>query len=70
MIIKNGSRWGSTDGKVFYVMHTIEVDGHDWVHYKSFDSDQEYSCYTESFLSRFTPLPDESNRKYEKGIKL
>ncbi len=59
-IIKEHSKWSSVDGKAFVVLHTVEAeDGHVWVHYRS-DSGtlQEYSCYQESFLSRFTPLPE------------
>lgn len=58
-MIKQGSKWSGNDGKVFVVLHTIEADGHTWIHYRS-DSGtpQEYSCYQESFESRFRPLPE------------
>ena len=55
---KTGSKWGGTDRKVFYVMHTIELEGNTWVHYKCTDSQTEYSCYLESFLQRFSELPE------------
>ena len=59
MEIKQGSRWGGTD-KVFVVLHEIETDGHDWIHYRDDKGDppREYSCYKESFLLRFRPLPE------------
>lgn len=62
-MIKEGSRWWSSDNKVFIVLHTVEQEGHTWVHYRSekiseSGTPQEYSCYEESFLSRFSPLPE------------
>ena len=61
-MIKEGSRWSSGDHGVFRVLHTIEVEGHTWVHYikdnAPEDRTREYSCYQESFLSRFNPLPE------------
>lgn len=61
-IIREGSKWDSGQGKIFRVLHTIEVDGHTWIHYikdnAPEDKTREYSCYLESFLSRFTPLPE------------
>jgi hypothetical protein len=52
----NGSKWTGNDSKIFYVLHTIELDGHTWVHYR--DNQREYSCYVESFLQRFRALPE------------
>lgn len=61
-IIKEGSKWDNGQGKIFRVLHTIEVDGHTWIHYikdnAPEDENREYSCYQESFLSRFNPLPE------------
>lgn len=62
-MIKNGSKWSGNDSRVFVVLHTLEQDGHTWVHYRSEKpgengTPQEYSCYQESFLSRFRPLPE------------
>ena len=62
MVIQNGSRWYGTDGRVFVVIHTTSVDGHDWVYYRSEQPidhlPKEFSCYQESFISRFNPLPE------------
>ena len=57
-IPKNGSRWSSQNGLiVFRVLHTIEIDGHIWVHYRDDDNgEREYSCYVESFLERFREI--------------
>jgi hypothetical protein len=57
MMIKEGSRWNAGDRKTFLVLHEVEVDGHVWVHYRDEQGDnpREYSCYRESFLSRFMP---------------
>jgi len=61
-MIKEGSRWSGGNHEVFRVLHTIEVEGHTWVHYikdnAPEDGTREYSCYQESFLSRFNPLPE------------
>lgn len=61
-MIKDGSKWSGGD-KVFVVLHTVEQEGHTWIHYRSEKAEQngtprEYSCYQESFLSRFQPLPE------------
>ena len=59
--IQEGTRWSASDRKVFIVIHEIEVDGHTWVHYRDEKGEpaREYSCYKESFLSRFSKLPDD-----------
>ncbi len=59
-MVKEGSKWSSSDGKVFHVIHRIELEGHIWIHYilESVNDPKEFSCYEESFLSRFTPLPE------------
>jgi len=61
-MIKEGSKWDDGQGKIFRVLHTIEVDGNTWIHYikdnAPEDETREYSCYQESFLSRFNPLPE------------
>ena len=60
--IKNGSKWSGSDGKVFIVIGTMIVEGKSWVYYRSENQKdhmpKEFSCYEESFLSRFTPLPE------------
>ena len=61
-MIKQGSRWSSTD-KEFIVLAVVEQDGHTWVHYRE-DLGikvpalqcREYSCYQESFLQRFREI--------------
>jgi hypothetical protein len=63
MIPKNGSKWSGTGQDIFHVLHTIELEGHTWVHYikethKDTNEVREFSCYLESFLSRFNPLPE------------
>lgn len=59
-MIKEGSRWWSTDGKIFHVIHRVEVDGKIWIHYEQDNCKEcrEFSCYEESFLSRFSPMPE------------
>lgn len=60
-IPKDGSRWSGNDRDVFHVLSTIEIDGKVWVHYikeNTLQEPREYSCYVESFLSRFRELPE------------
>lgn len=59
-MVKIGSIWRSAEDKQFIVISTVNVDGHDWVHYRDHNlrnstaESREYSCYEESFLSRFS----------------
>lgn len=59
-MIESGTLWTSGDGKEFIVLKEIEVDGKNWVYYRdNFNSPpREYSCYKESFVVRFTRLPN------------
>lgn len=55
---KEGSRWTAYDGVIFRVLNTTEIEDHVWVHYITESTlPREYSCYLESFLSRFSELP-------------
>lgn len=60
--IYNGSRWHGNDGRVFVVIGTMTVDGKNWVYYRAEQPvdhlPAEFSCYEESFLGRFTKLPE------------
>ena len=63
-MIKVGSRWEGVD-KQFRVLAVVEADGHTWVHYREdlgikvpVLECRVYSCYEESFLARFRPLPE------------
>lgn len=60
-MIKVGSKWSSSDGKIFVVLSSAKIEGNDWVHYRKENTDppQEFSCFEESFLSRFTPYTNE-----------
>lgn len=67
MKIKEGSRWsGGGYDKVFVVLAEVETNGNVWIHYRdenrnnkfSTEGCREYSCYKESFLQRFNPLPE------------
>lgn len=53
---KDGSRWTGGDRKVFIVINTVVIDDNTWIHYR--DDQREYSCFVESFLQRFNPLPE------------
>lgn len=59
-IPKEGSKWSSSDGDRFHVLHTIELQGNMWIHYIKEDikEPREYSCYLESFLQRFREMPE------------
>jgi hypothetical protein len=54
---EDGSKWVGPDYKiVFTVLHTVELEDNTWVHYRN-DKQEEYSCYIESFLQRFSEVP-------------
>jgi len=61
-MVKAGSKWSGSDSQKFHVIHVIELEGHTWVHYikdnTPEDEIREYSCYIESFLERFSPIPE------------
>jgi hypothetical protein len=55
-----GSRWWAGSGVKFIVINVITIEGYTWVHYRddnSKENPREYSCYLDSFLSRFSELP-------------
>ena len=56
MKIESGQVWGTIDRKEFRVIDVVDVGNNTWVHYINEQTGQEYSCYKESFESRFTPL--------------
>jgi hypothetical protein len=61
-MIKQGSKWVSNGDYIFRVIDVVEIEDHTWVHYikenAPEDNNREYSCYEESFLSRFRSLPE------------
>ena len=60
MIVKKGSKWWTSEGKKFVIIDEVVIEGLVWIHYREAEGDppKEFSCYKESFMSRFTPLPD------------
>lgn len=60
--IVSGSKWCSAEGTVFVVIQTAEIENKNWVHYRLMYQKphlpEEFSCYEESFLSRFRQLPE------------
>ncbi len=61
MEIKEGSRWAGSDYRqAFLVLSVVDTGKEVWVHYRDENGDppREYSCYKESFLSRFRALPE------------
>lgn len=60
-MVKVGSKWSGNEDNIFRVIHVIELDDHIWIHYikenAPEDLNREYSCYEESFLSRFRQIP-------------
>lgn len=60
--IKIGSKWTGTEGRIFVVIGTMQIEGNDWVYYRAENPKdhmpKEFSCYEESFLVRFRPLPE------------
>jgi len=60
-MVKVGSKWVGNENNTFRVIQVIELEGHTWVHYIKENApeelNREYSCYEESFLSRFREVP-------------
>lgn len=60
-MVKVGSKWMGNENNRFRVIHVIEIEGHTWVHYIKEnaleDENREYSCYEESFLTRYREVP-------------
>jgi hypothetical protein len=59
--VTRGSRWCAGQGERFLVLDVITIEGYTWVHYrddKNKETPGEYSCYLESFLQRFSRLPE------------
>jgi len=64
-----GSRWKGTDD-LFQVIEVVEVGDHTWVYYRRERDTLEFSCWIESFRSRFTPIPHDSRSPTFFGIGL
>ena len=62
-MVKVGSKWVGNENNIFRVIHVIEIDSHTWIHYikdnAPEESTREYSCYEESFLSRYREIPSD-----------
>jgi hypothetical protein len=66
MIVETGSRWWDGRGTYFHVLDVLDIEGKTWVHYikegnmshERLSGENEYSCYVESFVSRFTRVTD------------
>ncbi len=60
-MVKVGSKWMGNENNRFRVIHVIEIEGNTWVHYIKEnaleDFNREYSCYEESFLTRYREVP-------------
>ena len=57
-MVKEGSNWDGGNGKIFTVIHRIELEGKMWIHYRD-QKGEEYSCYEEAFLARFRETVNE-----------
>ena len=55
MIVVPGQIWSDTNGNEFQIIDVTNLKGNTWVHYIN-KSNQEFSCYKESFIGRFFPL--------------
>jgi hypothetical protein len=56
MEVKEGQLWITNDRTEFRVINVVDIDNNTWVYYRNEKSGNEYSCYKESFESRFTPI--------------
>jgi hypothetical protein len=65
MQVKPNTRWWDGNGAYFHILAVTNIEGKDWVHYiKEGDvredrlpGENEYSCFLESFVSRFIKAP-------------
>ena len=64
-----GSRWKGNDD-LFQVIEVVLVEDHTWVYYRRERDSLEFSCWVESFLSRFSPTPPDSRGPGLFGIRL
>ncbi len=59
--IQPGSVWSSNNGIHFQVISETHIEGNDWIYYRMIGTEteepKEFSCYKESFLSRFHRIP-------------
>ena len=57
--LKVGSRWWAGQGEKFIIVDIVTIEGYTWVHYRDDNKEnpREYSCYSSSFLSRFSEMP-------------
>ena len=55
--VKIGSKWWGSNNQHFVVTNISNDNTNTWIHYKELNSTKEFSCYLESFLSRFTETP-------------
>jgi hypothetical protein len=55
---KRGSIWGSADMIKFRVIEIVYADDNVWVHYLRLTDNKEFSCFVDSFVSRFRELPE------------
>lgn len=65
-MVKVGSIWKDKECNTFRVIDVVNIKGKEWVYYRKekYSSDQEnreFSCYLESFVSRFTPYNNYQN---------
>lgn len=62
-MVKIGSKWVGNGNDRFRVLHVIELEGHTWIHYikdnATEESNREFSCYEESFLTRYRQIPND-----------
>lgn len=53
-----GTVWQGSDGKKFKVINTDKEQDNTWVYYTNVKTEQNYSCYLEAFLTRFSEVPE------------
>lgn len=58
--VKKSQVWSGRDRTEFRIIDITEIEDHTWVHYINIKTNQEYSCYKDSFEARFTPVLNRS----------
>jgi hypothetical protein len=53
ILVKTGSTWSSSNGKLFQVVAVAKTEIETWITYKDMSSGEHYSCLAEAFVQRF-----------------
>ena len=67
--VVEGQVWSAVDGTRFRVIKQINMYGKEWAYYVNEKTGKEYSCWVESFISRFRPELNNQHNQYNQYNK-